>query len=412
MEEEWKEYKLGEIFDFNNGLSKGGKFFGHGYDFVSFKTVFKNHFLPNTLDDLVESSKKEREKFSVKEGDVFLTRTSETQNELAYSCVALKNYPNATYNGFTKRLRPNGKIKIDSIFSAYFFRSAIFRNQVTSMSNMVTRASLSNEMLDRMSIKIPSYDLQKTIGKILFSFDAKIQLNKRINDNLEQQAQALFKSWFVDFEPFKDGKFVESELGMIPEGWRVGRFTECVKISSGGTPKTENSEYWNGAIPFFTPKDTSTTVFTYTTEKYVTDLGVTNCNSPIYPTFTVFITARGTVGKIRMAGQPMAMNQSCYALLPYEKGAEPYIYLLTLNLIGAMQKKANGAVFAAITTKDFDEPVIIFSNSILADFMQLITPIFNQIHKIGIENHNLAELRDTLLPKLMSGKLKTNKTTR
>ena len=236
--------------------------------------------------------------------------------------------------------------------------------------------------------------------------------NRQINDNLEQQAQALFKSWFVDFEPFKDGKFVESELGMIPEGWRVGRFTECVKISSGGTPKTENSEYWNGAIPFFTPKDTSTTVFTYTTEKYVTDLGVTNCNSPIYPTFTVFITARGTVGKIRMAGQPMAMNQSCYALLPYEKGAEPYIYLLTLNLIGAMQKKANGAVFAAITTKDFDEPVIIFSNSILADFMQLITPIFNQIHKIGIENHNLAELRDTLLPKLMSGKLKTNKTTR
>lgn len=183
--EEWKEYKLGEIFDFNNGLSKGGKFFGHGYDFVSFKTVFKNHFLPNTLDDLVESSKKEREKFSVKEGDVFLTRTSETQNELAYSCVALKDYPNATYNGFTKRLRPNGKIKIDSIFSAYFFRSAIFRNQVTSMSNMVTRASLSNEMLDRMSIKIPSYDLQKTIGKILFSFDAKIQLNKRINENLK-----------------------------------------------------------------------------------------------------------------------------------------------------------------------------------------------------------------------------------
>ncbi|WP_288214962.1 restriction endonuclease subunit S, partial [uncultured Bacteroides sp.] len=255
-------------------------------------------------------------------------------------------------------------------------------------------------------------DTQKAIASVLSSLDAKIELNRRINDNLEQQAQALFKSWFVDFEPFKDGKFVESELGMIPEGWRVGRFTECVKISSGGTPKTENSEYWNGAIPFFTPKDTSTTVFTYTTEKYVTDLGVTNCNSPIYPTFTVFITARGTVGKIRMAGQPMAMNQSCYALLPYEKGAEPYIYLLTLNLIGAMQKKANGAVFAAITTKDFDEPVIIFSNSILADFMQLITPIFNQIHKIGIENHNLAELRDTLLPKLMSGELKTNKTTR
>ena len=245
--EEWKEYKLGEIFDFNNGLSKGGKFFGHGYDFVSFKTVFKNHFLPNTLDDLVESSKKEREKFSVKEGDVFLTRTSETQNELAYSCVALKDYPNATYNGFTKRLRPNGKIKIDSIFSAYFFRSAIFRNQVTSMSNMVTRASLSNEMLDRMSIKIPSYDLQKTIGKILFSFDAKIQLNKRINDNLEQQAQALFKAWFVDFEPFKGEKFVESQLGMIPEGWKVGTLSDLLDIRYGKDHKKLN----DGNIPVY-----------------------------------------------------------------------------------------------------------------------------------------------------------------
>ena len=96
-----------------------------------------------------------------------------------------------------------------------------------------------------MSIKIPSYDLQKTIGKILFSFDAKIQLNKRINDNLEQQAQALFKSWFVDFEPFKDGKFVESELGMIPEGCRVGKAEDFYNINIGKTPPRKKQVWFS-----------------------------------------------------------------------------------------------------------------------------------------------------------------------
>ena len=143
--------------------------------------------------------------------------------------------------------------------------------------------------------------------------------NKRRNDNLEQQAQALFKAWFVDFEPFKDGKFVDSELGRIPEGWEIGYFTDIVKISGGGTPKTNNPLFWNGSIPFFTPKDASDNVFTHETEKHITDLGISNCNSPIYPTYTVFITARGTIGKIRMAGKPMAMNQSCYALLSTKK---------------------------------------------------------------------------------------------
>ena len=235
-----------------------------------------------------------------------------------------------------------------------------------------------------------------------------VRKNKRRNGNLEQQAQALFKAWFVDFEPFKNGKFVDSELGRIPEGWKVGHFTDIVKVSGGGTPRTNNTSFWNGSIPFFTPKDASDIVFTYKTEKHITNLGVSNCNSPIYPAHTVFITARGTIGKIKMAGKPMAMNQSCYALLTKKEKLEPYIYLLSLRLVNIMQKKANGAVFEAITTKDFEENIVIPPNEILTSFIQLVNPLFFQIHHNGLENQNLTILKEALLPRLMSGELNVN----
>ena len=413
--EEWKEYKLGEIFDFNNGLSKGGKFFGHGYDFVSFKTVFKNHFLPNTLDDLVESSKKEREKFSVKEGDVFLTRTSETQNELAYSCVALKDYPNATYNGFTKRLRPNGKIKIDSIFSAYFFRSAIFRNQVTSMSNMVTRASLSNEMLDRMSIKIPSYDLQKTIGKILFSFDAKIQLNKRINDNLEQQAQALFKSWFVDFEPFKDGEFVNSEFGMIPKGWRTGVLSDIIEILSGFAFKSNTFEF-EGKYKLVTIKAVQDGYLELNGADGINDVPVKVPRHCFLKKKDILLSLTGNVGRCCLVNSDnLLLNQRVAKIEPKKIADWAYTYILfrlsdTKTYLETISRGTAQANLSPIETANM--PILIPTREVMDAFSVCATPLVNYSMVLTIEAEKLAQQRDTLLPKLMSGELKINDLTR
>ena len=413
--EEWKEYKLGEIFDFNNGLSKGGKFFGHGYDFVSFKTVFKNHFLPNTLDDLVESSKKEREKFSVKEGDVFLTRTSETQNELAYSCVALKDYPNATYNGFTKRLRPNGKIKIDSIFSAYFFRSAIFRNQVTSMSNMVTRASLSNEMLDRMSIKIPSYDLQKTIGKILFSFDAKIQLNKRINDNLEQQAQALFKSWFVDFEPFKDGEFVNSEFGMIPKGWRTGVLSDIIEILSGFAFKSNTFEF-EGKYKLVTIKAVQDGYLELNGADGINDVPVKVPRHCFLKKKDILLSLTGNVGRCCLVNSDnLLLNQRVAKIEPKKIADWAYTYILfrlsdTKTYLETISRGTAQANLSPIETANM--PILIPTREEMDAFSVCATTLVNYSMVLTIEAEKLAQQRDTLLPKLMSGELKINDLTR
>ena len=318
--------------------------------------------------------------------------------------VAIANGELCTNQGF-KSIIPNDNV-VDSLFLYYLL--VYYKPVIENMGSGTTFKEVSGSVMRDLVVSMPEIEEQKKIAAILSSLDDKIELNRRINDNLEQQAQALFKAWFVDFEPFKDGKFLDSELGRIPEGWKVGHFTDIVKVSGGGTPKTNNPLFWNGSIPFFTPKDASDIVFTYETEKHITDLGVSNCNSPIYPAYTVFITARGTIGKIRMAGTPMAMNQSCYALLTTKEKLEPYIYLLSLRLVNIMRKKANGAVFEAITTKDFEENIVIPPNEILTCFTKLVNPLFSQIHHNGLENQNIVTLRDTLLPQLMSGELRIN----
>ena len=226
------------------------------------------------------------------------------------------------------------------------------------------------------------------------------------NHNLEEQAQALYKSWFIDFEPFKDEKFVNSELGMIPEGWRIQPFFSIAKLCSGGTPKTERNEFWNGSIPFFTPKDVRPSPFCLSTEKTITDEGLRNCNSALYNVFTTFITARGTVGKLCMAGVPMAMNQTNYAICPTSSIDAIVLYLITKQLVNSLKNKANGAVFDAITTRDFDgENVLMAPKPVMDAFASIVHPIYECILQNEKKSASLSQLRDSLLPKLMSGEL-------
>jgi type I restriction enzyme S subunit len=195
---------LDEVYDFKSGLSKSREEFGFGNGFVSFKDVFYNFFLPKELSELANTTEREQESCSVQRGDVFLTRTSETFDELGMSSVALKDYDKATFNGFTKRLRPKNNGEIWPEYIGYYFRSKSFRNMVTSMATMSTRASLNNEILSKLQVKYPPLPEQKAIAHILGTLDEKIELNRQMNQTLEAMAQAMFKSWFVDFDPVID----------------------------------------------------------------------------------------------------------------------------------------------------------------------------------------------------------------
>jgi len=194
----WKDYQLDEVFDFASGLSKSADQFGYGYDFLSFKDIFDNYFVPNELTSLVNSTIKEQESCSIRYGDVFLTRTSETDEDLGMSCVALKDYPKATFNGFTKRLRPKGDIEILPRYAGFYFRSPKFRAAVSSMSSVTTRASLNNGMLSQLKITVPPIREQQAIADTLTSVHNKINLLHRQNKTLESIAQTLFRQWFVE----------------------------------------------------------------------------------------------------------------------------------------------------------------------------------------------------------------------
>ena len=295
---------------------------------------------------------------------------------------------------------------LDVEYLYYWFLSPYGKNEINTKAIGSTQKALTIDSLSKFDIKIPAnLEDQRRITSVLSSLDRKIELNNKINADLEEMAQAIFKNWFVDFEPFKDGKFVDSELGMIPEGWKVGRLTDVIKLMPGGTPKTSEPLYWdNGTIPFFSPKDVNG-VYCFAAEKHITEAGLNKCSSNLYPKDTIFITCRGTVGKVCLVACDMAMNQSNYAIKAIDGYSQYYVFFLVKSVVERLIKKSNGAVFSAITSKDFDEEILIPSQKAVEDFTNVIDGFFRRIFTIGTENSRLSLLRDTLLPRLMSGEL-------
>lgn len=306
---------------------------------------------------------------------------------------------------------------LDPRFLYYWMHSKEFLEQVYAVkgqTDMADYVSLTEQR--RMHITIPEISEQIGIVRTLSALDDKIELNNAINKNLEEIAQALFKRWFVDFEfpnengePYKSsgGEFEESELGLIPKGWKVGRATDIFDVQSGGTPKTSTSEYWNGEIPFFTPKDCSNSLYVIETEKTITEDGLNNCNSKLFKTDTVFITARGTVGKVALAGRDMAMNQSCYALVAKSGYTQKYVFHLTQQLVNVLRKNASGAVFDAITVSTFQNLKTTLPDiELVRHFDGLVNGLYSLLLEKANETQTLQQLRDTLLPKLMSGEIR------
>ena len=269
----------------------------------------------------------------------------------------------------------------DTRYLCYLLNSMDLSGYVTGSA----QPKLSQTNLNAVTLFLPPISIQKKIVEYLHMLDKKIAVNQQINDNLQQQAAALFSSLYDR---------TNTEV----------RFTDLIQILGGGTPKTGENTYWNGNIAFFTPKDVGTP-YTLITEKTITEEGLSHCNSRLYPVNTVFVTARGTVGKVGMSGVPMAMNQSCYALVGKETH-QLLVYFYTLKAVDRLKHKASGAVFDAITTRDFEsEQIMKLSDDDAKAFLCIAEPMFQKVLNNCIENLRLSTLRDSLLPKLMSGEV-------
>ena len=398
----WEKVKLGDLYTVHNGLSKGKKFFGTGFPFLSFSIVFNKWFIPEQLYDLVEVDEKERNIYSIKKGDVFITRTSETMEELGMSTVALKDYPNATYNGFTKRLRPITEL-LEPRFIGYYLRTPEFRGKFMAFSAMTTRASLTNDDLLNLEVPVPPLPVQQRIASILSAYDDLIENNQKQIKLLEEAAQRLYKEWFVDLRfPGHEGlKVVDG----VPEGWESCKLRDVAEIN--GRNIDENYPY--DKINYI---DIGSVRNGRILEK-------ANYNLEEAPGRAKRIVQDGDViwGMVRpnLRAYAMVLNpdkndvfSTGFAVLTSKKVPFSFLYCIvtTEEFVGYLVNCTNGAAYPAVKPIHFKEyNVSIPQNNLLNKFHNITEPYFRKIYYLNKQISSLREARDRLLPKLMSGEI-------
>ena len=254
-----------------------------------------------------------------------------------------------------------------------------------------------------LSIKLPPLETQEKIAKVLSSLDDKIELNNKINQNLEQQAQAIFKSWFVDFEPFG---------GKMPEDWRIEDLNDLSKeIICGKTPSTKNKEFYGKDIPFITIPDMHGNVFVINTERYLSKNGADTQKNKFLPPNSICVSCIATAGLVSITSAISQTNQQINSIIPRNNNWVYYIYLNLKNLSKRIQMLgSSGSTTCNLNKGQFSKINILCPNeNVINDFYNIVFPIFSQILVNQQENISLTQLRDTLLPKLMSGEIDVDK---
>lgn len=409
---EWKTYKLGDLINVKHGFAFKGEYFSDeptndillspgnfkiGGGFKSDKFKYYNGEFPKD--------------YILKEGDILITMTdlSKAGDTLGYSAkIPPHNGINYLHNQRLGLVQFKND-EIDPDFLYWILRTQPYQYYIVGSATGSTVKHTSPTRICSYEFEAPiDKATQQEIAQILTSLDDKIELNLQMNQTLEAMAQALFKEWFVDFNfPNFDG---ELENG-LPKGWRMGSVLEIATLLSGGTPKTDTEEYWNGSINWISAKDitSSNNQFIIETEKTITELGIKKSAAKLLPKFSTIISARGTVGNYCILSKEMAISQSNYGLKSNSNN-DYFLFLMVENMILMMKAFSYGTVFDTITTKTFQEmEVTIPDQKVIKDFEMAITPLYEKILSNQFQIQTLTQTRDTLLPKLMSGKIEVKR---
>lgn len=296
---------------------------------------------------------------------------------------------------------------VDKLFLYYYLK--YYTPKWMGLTNGSVMMHITKGSLEKQIVIFPPLPDQRRIASILSSLDDKIAINRRICENLEAQAQALFKHWFIDFAPFINGKFVESELGMIPEGWRVGRLEELGEVVGGATPSKANDSYYTQkGIAWLTPKDLSNKLMKFTSrgEIDITQEGYDSCSAKLMPKGSVLFSSRAPIGYLTIAKNDICTNQGFKSVVPKYAGTA-YIYYLLKNNTKRIESMASGTTFKEASGSLMKSlSVVVPPKRIIDEYEASVAEMFNEQEVIEQESSRLSSLRDTLLPKLMSGKIK------
>lgn len=394
----WEKVKLGNVTD-----SCLGKMLDQNKNKGDYQLYLANvnvRWGEFDLEDLplMKFEESEQERYELKYGDLVICEGGEPGR-----CAIWKEQiPNMKIQKALHRVRVHDCLDYRYLF--YWFLLAGKTGELDQYFTGATIKHMPGQKLKEVVIDKPPLEIQHRIADILSAYDDLIENNQKQIKLLEEAARRLYKEWFVDlrFPGHENTKIVDG----VPEGWNICPFSSKVDIMSGGTPKTSIPDYYNGRIPFYTPKDSDGAFFAYKTQMNITEGGLKNCNSRLYPPKTVIITARGTVGKTTILAVPMAMNQSCYALKMKENDAPYYLFFALNNEIKALQTMANGGVFNTIIGKTFDSINIqIPKDSLIYGFEETVRPFMGQIKNKLQANSKLVEARNRLLLKMMNGEV-------
>ncbi|MHB8727140.1 MAG: restriction endonuclease subunit S [Casimicrobiaceae bacterium] len=416
---------LGDYFTLQRGTTYKGRLLGMpGPVLLGLATIQRNGgFRRNSLQTYGGDSP---DKLLVKPGELYLSLKDVTQSADLLGAVARlpRDHLPGRLTQDTVKLEPKAPdVPLDYLY--WLLRTPQYRGYCRSHATGTTNLGLARDDFLGFPAPEPSRQQLGIVGT-LTALDDKIELNRRMNETLEGMARALFKSWFVDFDPVRakaegrdsglpksladlfPARLVDSELGEIPEGWQIGPILDHARLMSGGTPKTDRPEYWDGSIAWASAKDVSQSpgAFLVATVRTITERGLDESATQMVPAFCSVVVARGaTTGRMVLFGCDMAMNQTCYALASTTE--TPFALYCRLRAeIDALVHAAHGSVFDTITTSTFTSSRIVLPpQALLKAFEDRAAPLFLRVLESTRETRTLAALRDALLPKLISGEL-------
>jgi len=344
--------------------------------------------------------------------------------------VVMNSRPCVTNQQFNSLVVDQTQNSPDYVYYALKNNYKLLRNAATGSTALPL---LNKTDFDRLKLRIHSSKAEQLqIAGVLSALDSKIELNNRINAELEGMAKLLYDYWFVQFDfpmtaaqaaalgnPKLEGKAYRTSGGKmiynetlkreIPEGWKSRNILAVSDIGGGATPSKKAPEFWGGDVPFFTPTDAKSEPFCIDTEDHLSHFGLKNKATRLYPKGTLFITARGSVGKAMIISREMAMNQSCYALCPHEGVGSAFLYFHALSLMNHLRAKSSGSVFDSIVTNDLNfTPAVVPDRAQLEAFNKIAEPMFKTILNHQQQNQELTKLRDWLFPMLMNGQVTVN----
>ncbi|QVY67107.1 restriction endonuclease subunit S [Polaribacter sp. Q13] len=413
-----KTYKLSDLYEMSSGISSKKEQAGHGSPFASFSTVFNNTFLPDVLPDLMDTSEKEKETYSIKVGDIFLTRTSETLDELGMSSVAVKDYPNASYSGFLKRLRPTQKNITYAKFMAFYLRSYLFRKTMNNNATMTLRASLNEQIFSYLDIVLPEYNEQIKIGDLFHKISQKIEINNKINQELEAIAKTLYDYWFVQFDfPDANGKPYKSSGGKMvfneelkretPVDWEVGRLDDICNIINGYAFKSE--WYKESGVKIIRTKNfedgyVNLNDINYLEKEFALEFEKYQLNQFDF----LMVMVGASTGKNCIVNSnilPALQNQNMWRFVS-KTNSQLFLNLKLKRTILELESTTNGSARGFFQKSTFLKKKIEIPNeNLIRNLCKKVNPIFQKIDNNLKENQKLSELRDWLLPMLMNGQI-------